>query len=227
MLQLTHIEKTYTTGEIKHQALRDVNLAIRPGTMVALCGPSGSGKSTMLNICGLLDQEYSGVVHFADELMTRDYQQAMKIRRTQMGFIFQKFNLVPVMSTFENVAYPLQLNGVDSAEVKQRVMQMLDYVGLAEFARYRPDRLSGGQQQRVAIARALVHKPKLVIADEPTASLDSVTAQQIIELMKHLGREQKTAFIVASHDDRMTQHCDRVINLQDGVILQEEAPCVA
>ncbi|GAB2897043.1 ABC transporter ATP-binding protein [Microbulbifer echini] len=227
MLQLTHIEKTYKTGEIEHQALRDVNLAIRPGNMVALCGPSGSGKSTLLNICGLLDQDYSGAVHFAGELMTRNYQQAMKIRRTQMGFIFQKFNLVPVMSAFENVAYPLQLNGVASAEVKQRVIQMLDHVGLVEFARYRPDRLSGGQQQRVAIARALVHRPKLVIADEPTASLDSVTAQQIIELMKHLGSEQKTTFIVASHDDRMTRRCDRVMNLQDGVILQEEAPCAA
>ncbi|AWF80695.1 lipoprotein-releasing system ATP-binding protein LolD [Microbulbifer sp. A4B17] len=227
MLQLTHIEKTYTSGEIQLQALRDVNLHIRAGTMVALCGPSGSGKSTLLNICGLLDQDYSGEVCFSGEVMTRNYRQAKEIRRAHLGFVFQKFNLVPVMTAFENVAYPLLLNGIKEGEVKRRVMAMLDHVGLSQFAKYRPGRLSGGQQQRVAIARALVHHPRLVIADEPTASLDSVTAEQIIELMKGLGREQETAFIVASHDDRMTRHCDRIIDLIDGVIYQGEALCVA
>ncbi|WP_444930399.1 ABC transporter ATP-binding protein [Microbulbifer sp. SSSA002] len=227
MLQLAHIEKTYTSGEVQLQALKDVNLHIHAGTMVALCGPSGSGKSTLLNICGLLDQDYRGEVCFAGDVMTRDYQQAMKIRRTHLGFVFQKFNLVPVMTAFENVAYPLLLNGIKEAEVRRRVMAMLDCVGLSRFAKYRPDRLSGGQQQRVAIARALVHRPKMVIADEPTASLDSVTAQQIIDLMKTLGREHETAFIVASHDDRMTRHCDRVIELQDGMIQEESALCVA
>ncbi|WP_444916598.1 ABC transporter ATP-binding protein [Microbulbifer sp. JMSA003] len=227
MLQLTHIEKTYTSGEVQLQALKDVNLDIRAGTMVALCGPSGSGKSTLLNICGLLDHDYSGEVCFAGEVLRKSHRQSMKIRRTQLGFVFQKFNLVPVMTAFENVAFPLLLNGMKEGEVRRRVMDMLNHVGLSQFANYRPERLSGGQQQRVAIARALVHQPKLVIADEPTASLDSVTAQQIIELMKNLGMEQKTAFIVASHDDRMTRHCDRVVELKDGVILQESALCVA
>ncbi|MCO1336353.1 ABC transporter ATP-binding protein [Microbulbifer sp. OS29] len=227
MLQLTHIEKTYTTGEIQLQALRDVNLHIQAGMMVALCGPSGSGKSTLLNICGLLNQDYFGEVRFAGELLMRDYRQAMEIRRTHLGFVFQKFNLVPVMTAFENVAYPLLLNGLKAVEVKRCVMAMLDHVGLIKFAHYRPDRLSGGQQQRVAIARALVHQPKLVIADEPTASLDSETAEQIVALMKSLGREKETAFIVASHDDRMTLHCDKVIHLKDGVIQLEENLCAA
>ncbi len=227
MLTLKNISKIYTQGEIQYQALSDVNLDIQPRELVALCGPSGSGKSTLLNICGLLDQDYQGELCFASETMTNNRNRAMELRRSALGFVFQRFNLVPVMTAFENIAYPLQLNKVSSSDIQRRVMSLLDKVGLADHAHHYPDRLSGGQQQRVAIARALIHEPALVIADEPTASLDSVTAHQIIELMKALGRERGTTFIIASHDDRMTHHCDRVIHLEDGIIRQEMSQCAA
>ena len=138
-----------------------------------------------------------------------------------MGFVFQRFNLVPVMNAWENVAYPLMLNGYSAKQQQRLAMEMLGKVGLKEFAHHRPDHLSGGQQQRVAIARALVHQPKLVIADEPTASLDSHTAQRVIELMKTLGHELGTTFIVATHDQRMANQCDRTLSLVDGRISEE------
>ncbi len=216
MLELTSVNKVYGTGKVQFQALTNINVSLNSGEMVALCGPSGSGKSTLLNICGLLDLDYQGEVRLAGEQLKKQRHRAMQLRRKLLGFVFQKFNLVPVMSAFENIEYPLLLNKVHGSQRKIRVTAMLEAVGLAELADKRPDQLSGGQQQRVAIARALINKPLLVIADEPTASLDSVTAHQVIELMQTLGQDQQTTFLVASHDDRMTQHCQRTIQLCDG-----------
>jgi putative ABC transport system ATP-binding protein len=189
--------------------------------MVALCGPSGSGKSTLLNILGLLDMDYQGEISLSGKAYPKDPKQAALLRRTQLGFVFQKFNLVPVMTAWENVAYPLMLNGYSAKEQKMMASELLEQVGLAEFKDHRPDNLSGGQQQRVAIARALVHKPQLVIADEPTASLDSLTAGIVIDLMKNLGHQMGTTFVVATHDSRMALHCDRSIDLVDGRINEE------
>ncbi|NOJ23884.1 ABC transporter ATP-binding protein [Vibrio coralliilyticus] len=221
MLQFQNLAKQYQLGQQRVEALSNITGEISNGEMVALCGPSGSGKSTLLNILGLLDSEYEGQVMFDGSLYPKEAQQSAQLRRSSMGFVFQRFNLVPVMSAWENVAYPLMLNGYSAKQQQRLAMEMLGKVGLEEFAHHRPDHLSGGQQQRVAIARAMVHQPKLVIADEPTASLDSHTAQRVIELMKTLGHELGTTFIVATHDQRMANQCDRTLSLVDGRISEE------
>ncbi|ELV8624363.1 ABC transporter ATP-binding protein [Vibrio cidicii] len=223
MIEFSQLERHYLLGSQSVPALRGVSGHIAQGEMVALCGPSGSGKSTLLNILGMLDMDYRGEVTFQGACYPRHALQAAKMRREQLGFIFQKFNLVPVMTALENVAYPLHLNGFSKTEQTELASQMLEHVGLGEFIRHMPDNLSGGQQQRVAIARALVHKPALVIADEPTASLDSQTANKVIDIMKELGHEFGTTFIVATHDPRMASRCDRTIELVDGKIIQTHA----
>ncbi|MBL4828524.1 MAG: ABC transporter ATP-binding protein [Aliivibrio sp.] len=227
MIRFHCIEKSYSLGTQSVPALSGVYGVIQRAEMVALCGPSGSGKSTLLNICGLLDMDYQGELFFNNMPMPREAVAAAEMRRSQMGFIFQRFNLIPVMTALENVAYPLQLNNVTKAEQKDRATEMLVKVGLEKYIHHRPDHLSGGQQQRVAIARALVHQPVLVIADEPTASLDSKTANTVIDLMRELGHEYGTTFIVATHDMRMAHRCDRTINLVDGKVQREELLCVS
>lgn len=222
MISFSDISKHYQLGSQQVQALNGVSGQISKGSMIALCGPSGSGKSTLLNILGLLDMNYQGQVSLDGQAYPTETLQAAKLRRHQFGFIFQRFNLVPVMTAVENVAYPLQLLGYSRAKQKLLASEILQRVGLGDFINHRPDNLSGGQQQRVAIARALVHKPSLVIADEPTASLDSKTATLVIDLMKDLGKEIGTTFIVATHDYRMAEHCDSCINLLDGLISKEQ-----
>ncbi|NOH80344.1 ABC transporter ATP-binding protein [Vibrio sp. RE86] len=221
MIDFKAVSKSYFLGQQQVQALNQVSGNIAQGEMVALVGPSGSGKSTLLNILGLLDMTYQGEVKLNGRDYPKDAKQAALLRRTQLGFVFQRFNLIPVMSAWENVAYPLMLNGLSLQDQKARSLAILDKVGLGDFADHRPDNLSGGQQQRVAIARALVHKPQLVIADEPTASLDSSTSSVVIDLMKQLGHEMGTTFVVATHDARMSVQCDRSIELVDGVINPE------
>jgi len=222
MISFSNISKTYQLGTQHVDALKGIGGQMSKGKMIALCGPSGSGKSTLLNILGLLDMDYNGQIILDGKVYPTDALQAAKLRRRQFGFIFQRVNLVPVMTAMENVAYPLHLLGYSRAEQQKQAKQILEKVGLGDFIEHRPDNLSGGQQQRVAIARALVHKPTLVIADEPTASLDSKTATMVIDLMKDLGKEIGTTFIVATHDYRMAQHCDSTINLLDGLISKEK-----
>lgn len=221
MINFQKISKQYCIGQQQVNALSEVSGQIAKGEMVALCGPSGSGKSTLLNILGLLDMDYQGIVELSGQAYPKNPLKAAQMRRHQLGFVFQKFNLIPVMTAWENVAYPLMLNGFSQAEQKKQAQAILAKVGLAEFANHRPDNLSGGQQQRVAIARALVHKPQMVIADEPTASLDSHTASVVIDLMKNLGHQLGTTFIVATHDPRMAIQCDRSIDLLDGTVNKE------
>ncbi len=223
MIVFSQLSRDYTLGSQTVRALQDVSGEVFAGEMVALCGPSGSGKSTLLNVLGMLDSQYQGQVTFAGQPYPSRQMQAAKMRREKLGFIFQKFNLVPVMTALENVAYPLHLNGFSKTEQTELATQMLEHVGLGEFIHHMPNNLSGGQQQRVAIARALVHKPALVIADEPTASLDSQTANKVIDIMKGLGHEFGTTFIVATHDPRMASRCDRTIELVDGKIIQTHA----
>jgi len=219
LLRLSDVTKTYRMGEETVPALREVSLTMQPGEFTALMGPSGSGKSTMLNICGLIDHPDSGKVELEGDNIGLLAEQALTlVRREKIGFIFQGFNLVPVMTTFENVEYPLFLSGIPAQERRRRVSDILAKVGLAELERRRPDELSGGQRQRVAIARALVKAPKLIIADEPTANLDSATSSQIVGVMHELGRMIGTTFLIATHDPRLTLLCDRVITMNDGVL---------
>jgi putative ABC transport system ATP-binding protein len=219
VLQLRGVHKTYRLGAHVVRALRGVDLDLVPGEMLALTGPSGSGKSTILNMAGLIDAPDEGAIVLGGRDVGRlDAREATLLRRDAIGFVFQSFNLVPVMTVAENVEYPLFLAGVPVAERRQRVGAMLEAVGLHEHARHRPDALSGGQRQRVAIARALVKRPTLVIADEPTASLDSHTADQVLDLMREQGHAHGAAFLVATHDARLLGRCDRTIALLDGRI---------
>ena len=219
VIELQGVHKTYRLGAHTVPALRGVDLAVMPGELVALTGPSGSGKSTILNIAGLIDRADAGTVRLRGQAIdARDEAAATALRRDAIGFIFQGFNLVPVMTVADNVDYPLFLAGVPAAERRARVAAALDAVGLREHAGHRPDALSGGPRQRVAIARALIKRPGLVIADEPTASLDSATATQMLDLMRELGHRDGAAFLIATHDERLTRRCDRVIALRDGVI---------
>ena len=217
VIALHGLHKTYRLGAHVVPALRGIDLTVQPGELLALTGPSGSGKSTILNMCGLIDTPDSGDIVLGGVPVTGlDEIQRTLLRRDAIGFVFQSFNLVPVMTVAENVDYPLFLAGVPAAQRKQRVAQQLEAVGLQAHADHLPDALSGGQRQRVAIARALVKRPRLVIADEPTASLDSATAEQMLSLMRELGHADGAAFVIATHDSRLTQRCDRVLNLLDG-----------
>ncbi len=223
VLVLRGVRKTYQLGAHTVPALQGVDLTLQPGEMLALTGPSGSGKSTLLNLAGLIDQPDAGPGNGEILLHGRRVErctelEATLLRRDAIGFVFQSFNLVPVMSVADNVDYPLFIAGQPWDERRRRVAQMLAAVGLAEHAHHRPDALSGGQRQRVAIARALIKRPRLVIADEPTAALDSHTADQMLALMRELGQAEGAAFLVATHDLRLSSRCDRVVHLCDGLI---------
>ena len=217
VVELNNVHKSYRLGQHLVQALRGVDLSVRRGELLALTGPSGSGKSTILNLCGLIDNADQGQILInGQDAGVLDERQKTLYRRDTIGFIFQSFNLVPVMTVAENVDYPLFLAGVPQAERRARVAAQLAAVGLSEHARHLPDALSGGQRQRVAIARALIKRPSLVIADEPTASLDSVTADQVLDLMRERGHAEGAAFVIASHDERLMRRTDRIVHLLDG-----------
>jgi putative ABC transport system ATP-binding protein len=217
VVEMHAVHKTYHLGEHIIPALQGIDLSVLPGELLALTGPSGSGKSTILNLCGLIDTPDSGdIVLGGKQVNGLNEVQRTLLRRDALGFVFQNFNLVPVMTVAENVDYPLFIAGVPGPERRDRVAAQLKAVGLLEHAQHRPDALSGGQRQRVAIARALVKRPRLVIADEPTASLDSHTADQVLELMRELGHAEGAAFVIATHDSRLSNRCDRVVALLDG-----------
>ncbi len=219
VVSMQGVFKTYRLGQHVIPALQGVDLSVQRGELLALTGPSGSGKSTILNLCGLIDTPDSGEITLDGQAIAGlDEVQRTLLRRDALGFVFQSFNLVPVMTVAENVDYPLFLIGVPLAERRERVAAQLKAVGLQDHAQHRPDALSGGQRQRVAIARALIKRPRLVIADEPTASLDSHTADQVLDLMRERGHAEGAAFVIATHDSRLTSRCDRVLSLLDGRI---------
>lgn len=219
LMTLQGVTKTYHLGDSAVEALKGIDLVIPYGEFAAIGGPSGSGKSTLLNICGLVDTADEGSYQLEGQSVSGlNQHERTRIRRERLGFIFQSFNLIPVMSAEENIEYPLRLMGMGRRDRKRAVDQMVEQVGLEPYADHLPDRLSGGQRQRVAIARALVKRPPLVIADEPTANLDTETATQVIDLMHRLGAENRTTFIIATHDERMVARCHRTIHLVDGEI---------
>jgi putative ABC transport system ATP-binding protein len=214
------VTRDFRIGEVETHALRGVNLSIESGEFTALVGPSGSGKTTLLQLIGLLDQPTSGrvLINGKDATgLSRD--KRADLRRGSIGFIFQFFALIPTLSAYENVEMPLLLNGIGSAERRTRVAEMLEAVGLVDRGHHRPDQLSGGQQQRVAVARALAIRPSFVLADEPTANLDTENGRQIMEIMQRLNKETGTTFIFATHDPRVINFARRVVTLRDGMIV--------
>lgn len=225
LVELRQVGKIYHLGESRITALKGVNLSIHRGEFVAVWGPSGSGKSTLCNLIGLLDTCSSGTVHFeAQDVTALSDDQRSELRNRAIGFVFQSFNLIPVLSALENVMLPLQIAGVSTARAKRAARKRLAEVGLDDHAAHRPAKLSGGQQQRVAIARALVTDPALVIADEPTANLDSENALRITELMRRLNSDNGTTFVFSTHDQRLLERVERQILMQDGEIIDDRSP---
>ena len=223
LIILDGVCKSYDLGETEVAVLEGVNLVIEPGEFVAISGPSGSGKSTLCNLLGLLDTPTSGSVRFqSKEVTALSDDESSELRNKAIGIVFQNFNLIPVLSASENVKLPLEVMGVAQAVADNDVRNRLSQVGLEHYASQRPHKLSGGQQQRVAIARALVTNPSLVIADEPTANLDSETAIQIIDLMRQLNQDSGTTFIFATHDERLLTRVERIIVLCDGAIVEDK-----
>jgi putative ABC transport system ATP-binding protein len=214
--------RDFKIGEMETHALRGVNLSIEDGEFTALVGPSGSGKTTLLQLIGLLDKPTSGQVYINGKDATRlNRNQRADLRKGTIGFIFQFFALIPTLTAYENVEMPLLLNGTKPAERKKRANEALEAVGLSDRAHHRPDQLSGGQQQRVAVARALAINPKVILADEPTANLDTENGKQVMEIMKKLNKETGVTFVFATHDPRVIDYADRVVTLQDGVITKD------
>ena len=215
----TGLSKAYHLGEAIVPAIRRVTLTIDESEFVALQGPSGSGKTTLLNLLGLLDQPDEGeVVIRGERAKALSEDERSDLRRDRFGFVFQTFNLIAVLSAEENVAYPMALAGVPADERRQRARELLEAVGLADKIGVRPDLLSGGQRQRVAIARALANRPAIVFADEPTANLDSHTAEEILGLMREISDSSGVAFLFATHDPRVVARARRVVTLRDGSV---------
>ncbi len=222
VVKLTDVNRIYKVGEVETRALNGISMIINNGEFTALVGPSGSGKTTLLQLIGCLDQPTSGkVVINGKETTNLNRNQRADLRKSTIGFVFQFFALIPTLTAYENVEMPLLLNGMGSAERKVRVNEMLSAVGLIDRAHHRPDQLSGGQQQRVAVARALSTSPKMILADEPTANLDTENGEQVMEIMKKLNKETATTFIFATHDPRVIKYAARVITLEDGLIVKD------
>jgi len=224
-VELVDVKKRYQLGDTQVDALRGVTITIEKGEFLAIAGPSGAGKSTILNLIGCIDTPSDGrvlidgteVEHLSDTELTR-------YRRRKLGFIFQSFNLIPVLNVYENIEFPLLLaNHLSRRERERTVMHFIEEVGLADRLRNKPNALSGGQRQRVALARALVNRPQIVLADEPTANLDSETGHRIVELMRSINELEKTTFIFSTHDEHIMEHARRIISLRDGLVTRDQA----
>jgi len=224
VIKTRNLSKTYNTTTVPVEALRDVNLEIQEGEFTAIVGPSGSGKTTLLNLIGGLDNPTSGQVEL-DGKDIGDFNESalMDFRLYNIGFVFQSYNLIPVLTVKENVEFIMLLQNIPKAEMEKRAHQLLLLVGLEDKLNTRPSELSGGQQQRVAVARALASRPKFVLADEPTANLDSKSASNLLDIMADMNKNENATFIFSTHDQRVIEKARRVITLEDGKITSDEA----
>jgi putative ABC transport system ATP-binding protein len=223
LITLSEVSKVFKVGEENFTALHEVSLEIDSGAFMSFVGPSGSGKTTLLNLIGGLDVPTSGDVFFKERsLSSMSREQMAEYRRENIGFIFQTYNLLPVYSVYENVLFPLLLNGDKEKDVRDRVMEIVSKVGLTDQLKKRPAQLSGGQCQRVAIARALVKDPLIILADEPTANLDTENSLQILELMRQLNQQYQAAVIFSTHDEKVTRYVRREVKLEDGRIVSDK-----
>jgi putative ABC transport system ATP-binding protein len=223
LITLNEVSKVFKVGEENFTALHEVSLEIDSGAFMSFVGPSGSGKTTLLNLIGGLDVPTTGNIFFKEKgLSSMSRDQMAKYRRENIGFIFQTYNLLPVYSVYENVLFPLLLNGNKEKEVRDRVMEIVAKVGLTDQVKKRPAQLSGGQCQRVAIARALVKDPLIILADEPTANLDTENSLQILELMRQLNQQYQAAVIFSTHDEKVTRYVRREVKLEDGRVVSDK-----
>ena len=224
LLELNKVKKIYQQGKIKVPALRGVDLEVEKGEFTTIFGPSGSGKTTLLNMIGCLDTPTEGEVSLSGKKVSDFSKKALAmVRRFNIGFVFQAYNLIPVLTAYENVEFAIRLTDHSSeSQMKEKVLKILEEVGLKGLESRRPNELSGGEKQRVAIARALVKEPKIVLADEPTANLDSENAAGIVNIMRKMNKELGTTFIFSTHDPAVMKHAKRFINLKDGMISADE-----
>jgi len=222
IVRLQDVKKVYKTGDVETYALNGISLSVNKGEFAALCGPSGSGKTTALNLIGALDTPSSGRIEVEGRNIAQMSKSDLsKMRMNRIGIVFQAYNLIPVLTAYENAEFVLVLQGIPDKERKDRVMAILEEVGMADMAHRRPSQLSGGQQQRVAIARAVVSEPALVLADEPTANVDSRTAESLLVLMEHLNHDHNSTFIFSTHDPRVMERAHRLIMMKDGEIAED------
>jgi putative ABC transport system ATP-binding protein len=223
IIEIRGLKKNYPLGKTTVHALRGVDLSIEQGNFMSIVGPSGSGKTTLLNVIGCIDRPTEGTVRVGEQDVTMLSDKAVTdLRLHRIGFIFQTFNLIPVLDALENVEFPLLLmKNQSKAQVRERALRLLKQVGLEEHVHHRPAELSGGQRQRVAIARALVTSPAIVLADEPTANLDSVTGASILDVMREMNEAERTTFIFSTHDANVLKYAREVVKLRDGVIVKE------
>jgi putative ABC transport system ATP-binding protein len=224
LLELQGVQKIYQQGKIEVPALRGIDLKVETGEFTTIFGPSGSGKTTLLNMIGCLDKPTNGKIRFdGEDLGELDKKGLAMIRRFNVGFIFQSYNLIPVLTAYENVEFAIRLiNKHNERELRERVMKILAAVGLEGLEDRKPNELSGGQKQRVAIARALVKEPKLVLADEPSANLDSKTSEEVLQVMLEMNQELGTTFIFSTHDPRVMNYAQRLIEIRDGLISKDQ-----
>jgi len=223
MIQTEKLNKTYKQGKLKVKAVNNVNLKISDGEFTAIVGPSGSGKTTLLNCIGGLDKPTNGKVTIDGEVISSYPSNKMiKFRLNNIGFVFQAYNLIPVLSAKENIEMIMLMQGYDKQEREQRSNDLLNEVGMGNMSNRRPAQLSGGQQQRVAVARALASKPKFILADEPTANLDSISTAKLLDIMSRLNKQENITFIFSSHDQRVIDRARRVITLEDGKIITDK-----
>ena len=223
VISTQHVMKVYDEGAVPVKAVNDVSLDIKQGEFTAIVGPSGSGKTTLLNIIGGLDRPSTGIVKVGGtELNGMSENQLIDFRLHNIGFVFQSYNLIPVLTAKENAEFIMLLQKKSPKERNERVMKLLDEVGISEQANKRPGEMSGGQQQRVAVARALASKPKFVLADEPTANLDSKSTENLLDLMAKLNKEENVTFLFSTHDQRVIDRARRVVTLEDGKIISDE-----
>ena len=217
---ITEVSKNYQLGNTQIRALKGIDLTVSKGELLSIIGTSGSGKTTLLNIIGCIDSATSGSVKInGTEVTGLNDKKLTDLRLKTIGFIFQTFNLIPVLNVFENIEFPLLLlNKISQKDMDERVNALIEQVGLTEYIKHKPDELSGGQRQRVAIARSLVTNPSIVLADEPTANLDTKTGDSILELMKSINKKEKTTFVFSTHDPEVLKYADRIVNIKDGKI---------
>ena len=223
VIEVENLTKTYNGSEVKVNALNGIDLSIEQGEFTAIVGPSGSGKTTFLNMLGGLDKPSSGEIRIGGtDILSLSSSKLIDFRLRNIGFVFQAYNLIPVLTALENIEFIMQLQGIPKKMREKRAKELLRKVGLGDRMDSRPSKLSGGQQQRVAVARALASKPKFVLADEPTANLDSVSTENLLDMMEELNQEEQITFIFSTHDQRVVQKARRIITLEDGKIIRDD-----